>query len=469
MPSKKFDVAVIGAGPGGYVAAIRCGQLGKKTLLIERDELGGICLNHGCIPSKALITAGHLFERIGGASEMGIMAERVRADMKKVQAWKEGVVSKLTGGVEKLCKANEVTVLKGSAAFLTARSLEVKTAKGALEKVEFQNAVVATGSRSVELRELPFDHERVLSSRSGLRLKEIPEHLVVVGGGYIGLELGMAYQSFGAKLTVIELTEQLLPGTDPDLVRVVERALRKRGADVHLKTVVKSAEKSKTGVSLVTETEGKPREMKASHVLVSVGRRPCTEGLSLEKAGLSVDESGFLPVNERCQTKIFHIHAIGDVSSPPLLAHKASYEGEVAAEAIAGHAASVDYKAMPWAVFTTPEVAGVGLSEAEARDKGHEIFVGKFPLAASGRVLTMGEPADGFVKIIADKNSHQVLGVGMVGPEVSNLISEGTLALEMGAVLEDIALTVHVHPTLCEPLMEAAKHALGRAIHTLNR
>lgn len=463
--TRKVDVLVIGAGPGGYVAAIRVAQLGRQVLLVDRDKLGGECLHYGCIPSKALISAANLLERIRRAGELGIEVNVTKIDLSKLQAWKSSIVTRLMGGIVQLCKGNRVDVVHGVGKFLSARQVQIATQEG-IEIVEASNVIIATGSRPVQLPGLELDGVTILGSREALELQSVPERLLVVGGGVIGLEIGTLYAKLGSHVTVVEILDQLLPGVDKDLVRVVQRKLEKLGVKVHLKSKVQQVQKLGTHIRVAIAEEQGEFELEVDKVLVSVGRRPNTEGLGLEEAGVAVDERGFIRVDRRQRTNIPEIHAIGDVAGPPFLAHKASREGIVAAEVIAGLPSEADYRALPDAVFTDPEIATVGLSESTAREKGHDYVVGRFPFSALGRALTAGE-SEGFVKVISEKEGGVILGVQIVGPDASGLISEAALAIEMGATAEDLALTIHPHPTLPESLMEAAEATMGKAIHVL--
>lgn len=460
------ELLIIGGGPGGYVAAIRAAQLGVETTLVEKEELGGICLNHGCIPSKALITASTLYHKIPELKEMGIEAKSVKVDPVKLQEWKGGVVTKLTTGVGQLLEHHGVQVIRGKAAFTGPKGVHVEGEDSA-QSVDFKHAIIATGSRPVELRGFEFDGELVLGSRQALQLDKIPERLLVIGGGYIGLELGTVYAKLGSEVTVVEMMEQLLPGTDPELVQVVERRLEKLGVEVHLKSKAKELKKGKGGAQVVVETPAGEKTLEAEVVLQSVGRRPHTEELRLAKANVETTDEGFIDIDESLRTTNSNIYAIGDVARGPMLAHKASHEGMVAAGLIAGDATGADWLTVPAVIFTDPEIAYAGLTEAEAREQGYDLLVGKFPFTASGRALSMNE-TEGFVKVVADENSEVVLGVQLVGPEASTMISEAALAIEMGARLEDLALTVHPHPTLPESLMEAAEAAMGQAIHIMS-
>ncbi len=469
MSDIKTDVVVIGAGPGGYVAAIRLAQLGMQTAIVEKEALGGVCLNWGCIPSKALIYAAGLYEKFQDASKLGIHADNVRVDLDQLQAWKEGVVKKLTGGVGQLLKANGVQRIKGTAKFTGPTTLEVTSADDETRTVTANQFLIATGSSSIQIPGFEFDGEHILESREALELKEIPNRLAVIGGGVIGLELGVYYAKMGSQVSVVEMTDTLLPGTDADILQTLKRSLKKRKVKVLTNTKAQSVEKTDNGFSLTVETDKGPETLEVDKLLVAVGRRPNSQNLGLDAAGVQVNDRGFIQVDNQLRTSAPHIFAIGDVTPGPLLAHRASKEGLVAAEVISGNTSEViDYRALPAAVFTDPEIATVGLTEAEAVEQGHEIRVGKFPFQASGRALAMDD-AEGMVKVIADAKTDQVLGVHMIGPEVSELIAEAALAIELCATTEDLALTVHAHPTLPESLMEAAEAVHGKAIHIFQK
>lgn len=465
--SNQADVIVLGAGPAGYVCAIRLAQLGKKVTVIDQAEVGGVCLNRGCIPSKALITAGHLYERMTHASDMGIEVTGAKVQLSKLMEWKESVVKKLTGGVATLLKANGCQFVAGEARFTGPKSLDIKTSSG-VQKWDFQTVVIATGSRPSALPGFEIDQKQIVDSTGALSLSKIPRTLLCIGGGYIGIELGTFYSKVGTQVTVVEALPSLLTGVDPDLSKVVAKRLEKNGTKVFLKTQVKSCRKVKDKVEVTFSVEGVEKKQEFDVVLVTIGRRPNSDQLGLEKLGLKTDAKGFLEVNPQRRTSLSHVYAIGDIAGQPLLAHKGSKEGIVAAEAIAGQKTIYDVIAMPAVIFTDPEIATVGLTEAEAKAKGLSVQVGLFPLAANGRALSMGEP-DGFVKMIGDAKTGRLLGVHIVGVEASNLISEAALALEMGAQVEDLALTVHPHPTLPESLMEAAEATLGHAIHIFQK
>lgn len=463
--STATEVLVIGAGPGGYVAAIRAAQLGKKVLCVEKEKLGGVCLNVGCIPSKALIHAAKTVRDLKGeAPEMGIEIGSLKIDFKKTQAWKRSITDGLTSGIGQLFKANKVESLFGTATFTGPKTAVVKTKDGDVT-VNFQNAIIATGSRPIQIPGFTFDQRVIVDSTGALDFEEIPKSLVVIGGGFIGLEIGQAYAALGSKVTVVEMLDQLLPGQDADLVRVVERRLKKDGVT----TFTKAKAKGFDGKDVTIEVNGKDEKIPAEKVLVSVGRRPNTENLGLDKAGVKMSEKGVIQVNAQGQTSAPHIYAIGDIVPGPALAHKASHEGIVAASHIAGDkGAANDQKALPWAVFTEPEIATVGLTEAQAREKGYDVVTSRFPIAALGRAKSTNA-IDGFVKMVVDKKTDVVLGVHVVGAEASNIIGEAALAIEMGATAKDLALTIHVHPTFPEAIMEAAEGIHGKMIHAQNK
>ena len=463
--TREVDVVVIGGGPGGYVCAIRSAQLGLRTVLIERDQLGGVCVAYGCIPSKALISVAKLYQKAKEGASFGIVADGIRVDLPALQKWKAGVVSTLESGVAALCRGNKVEVLEGTAEVIDAKRVKVMTSSGTEELVT-KNLVIATGSRAISLPGLEFDGKLVLSSTEALALEKVPESILVIGGGYIGLEICGVYQKLGSKITIVEVTEQLLPGTEPDLVRIPQRNLEKRGAKILLKSKVLSLEKTGDVVKARVSTPTGEVVVEASVALVSVGRAPLTAEMNLSWMGVKTDAKGYIVTDERMKTNVEGVYAIGDVRGQPLLAHKAMKEGVVAAEVIAGLPSAADWKSIPWAIFTDPEIAGVGLTEKAAVEAGLQVKRSRFSFAALGRALVAGE-AEGFVRIISDSKTGLVLGVQIVGPEASNLISEAALAIEMGATVEDIALTIHPHPTLPEALMEAAEVAAGRPIHQM--
>jgi dihydrolipoamide dehydrogenase len=464
---QQADVVVLGSGPAGYVCAIRLAQLGKKVTVVERGDIGGVCLNVGCIPSKALIYASSVYEHALHGSKMGIEIKGASVNMPKLVEWKQSVVKQLTGGVGMLLKANGCAVVAGEAKFTGPKTMEVKTKEGVLT-LSFNTCVVATGSRPSKLPGFEIDQKKIVDSTGALALQEVPKSMLCIGGGYIGLELGTFYAKVGTQVTVVEGYSSLLGIVDPDLTRVVQKKLEKRGVKIMTGTQVKGCKTAKKGVDVTIVKEGKESTANYDVVLVTIGRTPNSEGLGFEKAGIKLDTKGFILVDPQRRTNVPHIYAIGDIAGQPLLAHKGSKEGIVAAEAIAGLKTVWDKIAMPAVIFTDPEIATVGLTEAEARAKGIDVRVGMVPFTANGRALSMNEP-EGFVKIIGDGKSGRLLGVHIVGAEASNLISEAALAIEMGASVEDLALTTHPHPTLPENMMEAAEAAMGHAIHIFQK
>ncbi len=469
--AEKFDVCVIGAGPGGYVTAIRAAQLGKKTCIVEREHMGGVCLNVGCIPSKAMITAAHFYHRIQhDAPEMGFkISSNVKIDFKQLQSWKQSVTAKMSGGVAQLLKGNGVVVFMGDATFSSSKSLIVKGQAGTTN-IEAANYVVATGSRPIEIPGFAADEKDVLTSTGALALEEGLSSLVVIGGGYIGLEIGSYMAKFGTQVTVVEAGPTLLNGVaDPDCVQVVARRLKRNGVEVLTNAKAKSWKKTKAGVEVTVDVGGEQKVLRAQKILLTVGRKPNSDQLGLKNIGVAIDEKGFIKTTPQRKTNISGIYAIGDIACQPMLAHKASHEGVMVAEVIAGQNRAYDAKTVPAVIFVDPEIASAGMLESECKAKGYnDLKVGKFPFGANGRAVSMME-ADGFVKVIADAKTNLVLGVHIVGPEASNLISEAALAIEMGARLEDLALTIHPHPTLGETMMEAAEAAMGHAIHIIQR
>lgn len=467
--AQNFDVVVIGAGPGGYVAAIRSAQLGLKTAIIEREFLGGVCLNVGCIPSKAMITAAHFYHRAQhDAPEMGFSFQKLSLDMSKLVNWKQSVSNKMSGGVSQLLKGNGVTVIMGEAEFKNKNELNVKSKSGT-ETITAKNFIVATGSRPIEIPGFSFDEKNILSSTGALALDQLPKKLVVIGGGYIGLEISGYLAKLGSEVTVVEAGPAVLSGVvDPECAQVVARKLAKNGVKILTNAKAKGQKKSGSGFDVTIDVGGKEEILKADKILITVGRKPNSDQSGLKNAGIIIDEKGFIKVDAQRKTNIPNIYAIGDIACQPMLAHKASHEGVMVAEIIAGKNRVYDAKTVPAVVFTDPEIAAAGMMESEAKAKGFDVMVGKFPFAANGRAVSMME-ADGFVKMIADKKTHILLGVHIVGPEASNLISEAALAIEMGARIEDLALTIHPHPTLGETMMEAAEATLGHAIHIIQK
>ncbi len=463
-----YDLAVIGAGPGGYVAAIRAGQLGLKTVIVEEGELGGVCLNVGCIPSKAFITAGKEFQHAMHGATKGLHFAAGSVNMPELVSYKDGVVKKLTGGVGGLLKANKVEVRKGRATFTAKDTLKIEGADaGTLKAKQF---IVATGSSTIEIPGFSFDEKRIISSTGALTLQQVPEHLVIIGGGVIGLELGCAYANLGTKqVTVIEMMDQLVPGVDKEVAKALERMLKKRGFTIHLGARAKEAKVVKSGVKVAFELAGKEQTIDASHCLVSVGRRPNTRGVGLEAAGVKLDDRGFVPTDAQGRSNVPSVFAIGDITHGPMLAHKASKEGIVAAEAASGDkAAAKDWVTIPGVIFTDPEIATAGITEEQAKEQKIDYLVGKFNVGVLGKALA-DNATDGFFKIIGDKKTDKVLGVHIIGAHASDMISEAVLAMEMGATVEDLAMTVHPHPTMAEGIMEAAEALHKKAIHAVNR
>lgn len=464
-----YDAIVLGGGPGGYVCAIRLAQLGLTVACVEEEEYGGVCLNWGCVPSKALISNAHLYEKAKSASEVGIDFGAATLDVARMQRWKDGIVKKLTGGIRGLMKSNGSTIVEGRGRLLDAQRVEVTDKRGKKSTLSAGKAiVVATGSATIQIPGFEFDGKRIIGAREAVSLDYVPKRLVVIGGGVIGLELGMVYQAFGSELTVIELTPNLLPGNDLDAVKLVEKRIQKHGGKVLKETKALGVEKHEGGVVVAIEQAGTPSKIEADVVLVAVGMKPRSRDLGLEALGVTIDPRGFVVTDDQCRTNVPGIYAIGDVSGPPMLAHKASKEGEVAAEVIAGKAAGKDWVTIPGIIFTDPEIAQVGPTQAALQAEGRDIAVGKFPFSTLARAMSIRE-TEGFVKVVRDKGTDRVLGITICGPSASDLISEAVLALELGATAEDLALSVHPHPTLGEAMMEAAAGALGHSVHMLNR
>jgi dihydrolipoamide dehydrogenase len=472
MSELRVDAVVIGAGPGGYPCGIRLGQLKVKAVVVEREYWGGVCLNVGCIPSKAVIHAAKTFEKIGHADELGISVGKPSIDMTRLQAWKGGVVAKLTGGVKTLLKGNGTQFVEGKARLVRGdgglHKVIVDGAQGSTT-VLAKTVVIATGSRPTQIPGFEVDQQRILDSTGALALDHVPPRLAVIGGGYIGLELGMVYAKFGSKVTVVEALPSILATMDKDCVGVVARKLKKMGVEVLTDAKAKGWEdKGDRAVLTVEGKDGKPFGIDCDKILLSVGRRPNTEGLGLDELGVKLDPRGYIVVDEQCRTNVANVYAIGDVIGGMMLAHKATKDGETVAEVIAGHKAAVDVRCIPAVVFTDPEIATAGLTEDEAKAAGHAIRVGKFPFAALGRALSVND-TDGFAKVICDAKTEEILGVHIVGNGAADLISEAALAIEMGAVVQDLNLTVHPHPTLSEAVREAAAASIGEAVHIINR
>ena len=462
--TEESELLVIGGGPGGYVAAFKAADLGVETTLVDENPiLGGVCLREGCIPSKALLHVAHLIDHAEHASDFGVSFKKPSIDLDKLRGWKQGVVDRLCGGVNALAKARKIRVIQGRARFESSRTARIEG--GEVGSLKFKHAIVATGSRPKKLPASLIPADCCLDSTDALNLERVPKTLLVVGGGYIGLELGQVYAALGSKVTVVEALDRILPGADPDLVKPLEARLRKQFEAIHTSAKLEGAKATNKGVEVTFTTGGEKTREVFESVLVSVGRAPITDGIGLENTKVVINDRGFIEVNEQRQTADKRIYAIGDVAGEPLLAHKASREGIVAAEAIAGHPSVFDPAAIPAVVYTSPEIAWCGLTEAEARAQGREIKVGKFPWGASGRAIAMGRP-EGLTKVIADAKTKRVLGVGIVGEHAGDLIAEAVLAMEMGAEADDLAMTIHPHPATSETIMEAAESVFGRAIHS---
>jgi len=462
----EYQAAVIGAGPGGYVCAIRLGQLGKKTILIERNKVGGECLNYGCIPTKTLIGAVRAAEKANKLSGHGITGS-VGISLKDMISWKDQVVKQLVGGIENLLKANRVETVIGEGYLLDRNRIRIRSKAGGRE-ISAENIVIATGSRPIEIGELPFDHRRVVDNWDILDIEEVPKKLAVIGGGPVGLEFAFLFAKMGSAVTVIEMMDHLLPSSDLETAALIYDSAIKHGMSVLLKSTATSLKEAGESAVLTVKTPEGDKLVECDKVLVSVGRRPASAGIGLENAGVKIDERGFVPVTDQMKTNVENIYALGDVVRGPMLAHRASKQGIVAAEVIAGLKSAFDTTVIPETVFTDPEVASVGMTQEAAVKTGYEVVIGKFPFLALGRAVSTGD-TKGFVKIVADAGSGIVLGAQIVGGNASDLISELALAIELGATLEDIALTVHPHPTYPEAIQEASEFGLGRAIHVVNR
>ena len=459
----ELDTVVIGAGPGGYVAAIRAAQMGQKVAIIEREYIGGVCLNVGCIPSKALINAGHKFHEAKHGDVFGISTENVTLDFAKTQEWKNnGVVNKLTSGVKMLLKKNKVEIIEGEAFFVDENTLRVMTEESA-QTYSFNNAIVATGSRPIEIKGFKFGN-RVIDSTGGLNLTEVPKKLIIVGGGVIGSELGSAYANLGAEVTILEGSPQILPTFEKDMVKLVEKDFKEKGITVVTKAMAKEAVDNGDSVTVKYEADGKEVSIDADYVMVNVGRRPNTDDLGLDILGVELTDRGLVKVDNQGRTNVKSIWAIGDITPGAALAHKASYEAKIAAEAISGKAVAIDYVAMPAVAFTDPELATVGYTEKEAKEAGLDVKAYKFPLGGNGRAISLNK-TEGFVRLVTTKADNVIVGAQVAGVSASDIIAELGLAIESGMNAEDIALTIHSHPSLAEVVMDTAELALGLPIH----
>jgi len=468
MEATKAEVIVIGGGPGGYAAAFYAADKGKKVILIEQEKnLGGVCLNRGCIPSKALLNATHQITGARESAHRGIVFAEPKIDLDKLRTWKNSVIQKLAAGITMIAQRRGVQVIQGRGYFEDAKKLRVETADGQ-KFFNFDQVIVAVGSKPAMPKSFDLGNPRVMTSTEALNIEDIPENLLVIGGGYIGMELGTVYATLGSKVTVVEALDSILAGGDPDLVRPVVRYAEKNFREVRLKAkVVKMATVGKQ-IKVITEQNGQQKEELYDRVLVSVGRGPNADDLGLENAGVERDERGFIKINTKQETNVPGIYAIGDIAGGVMLAHKASREARVAVENIVGENSAFEGVIIPAVVFTDPEVAWCGLTESEAKAKGIEVEVAKFPWAASGRAISF-DRTDGLTKLIVDPKTERILGVGIVGHGAGELIAEGVVAVEMGATVEDLALSVHPHPTVSETLMEAAEVFFGTSTHTYTR
>lgn len=465
MNDQKTQLVVIGAGPGGYTAAFYAADLGMTVTLVDTElNPGGVCLYRGCIPSKAILHAAKVVSESRQAKEFGITFGEPRIDIAKLRDWKNGVVTKLTGGLGQLTKQRKITFIQGKATFTDSRNIKILKTDGNVQNLEFERALLATGSRPAKLPNLP-DSPVILDSTTALELKTVPASLLVVGGGYIGLELGTAYAELGSAVSVVEMTPGLLPGADRDLVAILEKRVKTLFKSIMLETKVVKAETTAGGIQVTLENpEGKTEQKTYAKILVAVGRKPNSNGLGLENTKVKITPKGFVEVNLQRRTTDPAIFAIGDIAGEPMLAHKASHEGRVAVDAIAGKKTAFEPKAIPAVVFTDPEIAWCGLTETRAKAENRKIFVAKFPWGASGRAITLNRP-DGLTKLILDPATQRVLGMAIAGVGAGELISEGVLAVEMGTVAEDLKLAVHPHPTTSETIMEAAESFFGHATH----
>ena len=465
--TEKFDSVVIGGGPGGYVCAIRLAQLGQKTACIEaRGALGGTCLNIGCIPSKSLLNLSENFKKAKNFSKLGIETGDVKLNLDKMMKNKDKAVSILTKGVEFLFKKNKVTYLKGFGSFISEKKISVKSEDGKIKEIEAKNIIIATGSEAMPMPKVEFDEKTIVSSTGALSLKKVPKSLVVVGGGYIGLEMGSVWSRLGAEVNVIEFLDHITPGMDREISEEFMKILKKQNIKFHLNRKVTSIKKTNSGVQITTsDKNGDNKDFNCNVALISIGRKPFTSNLNLSSAGVKSDEKGRIKIDKKFQTSAKNIYAIGDVIDGPMLAHKAEEEGIAVAEIIAGQSGHVNYDLIPGVIYTTPEVASIGLTEEQLKEKNKSYKIGKFPFMANSRAKAIDEP-EGFVKILADKDTDKVLGVHMIGPHVGEMIAEMAVAMEFGASSEDIARTCHAHPTFSEAIKEAALSDEKRQIHS---
>jgi dihydrolipoamide dehydrogenase len=467
--AEKKQVIVLGAGPGGYAAAFQASNLDLDVTLIDpKPDPGGVCLFHGCIPTKALLHLAAVKDESEKAAEWGLTFSGVQVDLEKVRAWKQSVVKQLTGGLGQLAKSRKVEYLRGTAVLTGTNTLEFTPVEGEMKQIEFENLIIATGASPSPLHGVNFD-DRVMNTEKALELNDVPKRLLIVGAGYIGLEMSVIYKALGSDITIAEFTSDILPGLDQDLRDVFKKERTDLMDKTMFNTKVVAVEKKGDKLEVEFETkDGAKKKEPFDKILVAIGGRANTKNIGLESAGIETDDKGFIKVNLVRQTNVKNIYAIGDVAGQPMLAHKASHEGRVAAEHIAGHKTAYEPKAIPAVVFTDPEIAWTGLTEAEAKEQGREVKVGKFPWAASGRAVSLGLKS-GLTKLIIDPKTERILGAGMVGKEAGSLVSEATLAIEMSAVARDLELTIHPHPTLSETIMEAAEVFYGHATHIHKR
>ena len=457
---KHAEVLVLGSGPGGYTTAFRAADLGKQVIMIERHQrIGGVCLNVGCIPSKALLHSAAVITEAEEMDSHGISFGKPQIDIKKLAGWKDSVVERLTGGLKMLAKQRKVEVVTGEGKFTSANHISVTTADGEIS-ISFDHCVIAAGSRVTKIPSFPNDDARIMDSTDALRLEKIPDRLLVIGGGIIGLEMATVYQALGAKITIVEMQDGLIPGADKDIVRPLQKRLQSRYENIYLKTAVTAIKPLKNGLEVSFDGKDAPENDIFDRILVAVGRSPNGLLIDADKAGVNVDERGFIAVNKQQQTNVPHIFAIGDIVGQPMLAHKATHEAKVAAEVISGMKSAFDPMTIPSVAYTDPEVAWMGLTEEQAKAEGIEVEKGAFPWAASGRSLSVGRD-EGMTKTLFDKQTGRLVGAGIVGPNAGELIAEAVLALEMGADAEDMGLTIHPHPTLSETLCFAAEMAEG--------
>ncbi|MEN3045802.1 MAG: dihydrolipoyl dehydrogenase [Candidatus Hydrothermales bacterium] len=465
----KYKAIVIGAGPGGYVCAIRLGQLGIKSLVVDKKFIGGVCLNVGCVPTKALIYASHIIETNEKAKkEMGLIINESKFDLEKLRDWKEKIINRLTNGILSLWKHSGIEFIKGEAIFESEKKIKVKTESGEIKEFEGENIVIATGSDPAILKGFEPDGKYIWTSDDAVALKEIPKKLLILGGGAIGIEFAYIYKNFGSDVEVIEIMDQILPGMDKEMVQELTKILKRKGIKIYTERRAKEVSVKNGKVNLLVEYKDKEEIYEGDVLLLSVGRKPNSKIEGIDKLDIKIDERGFIKVDKKRRANEKGVFAIGDVAGPPLLAHKASKEGIVAAEVIAGLNSEFDPRAIPLVVYTIPEFASVGLTEEEAKSKGIDIAIGKFPLVANGRALTQNESM-GLAKIIVNRENDEILGIHILSPEASSMICEAALAIEMGATSEDIALTIHPHPTFGEILMEAAENVYKKAIHIINK